>query len=273
MFGYVKPIMERLSEEEKNLFSSYYCGLCRAMGRKSRFTLSYDCAFLALILSKGEDGGSCAIRCKGNPFRKKQAAQTPVLSYCADVGTILSYHKVLDDIADEGGLRKRAAKWILKSDYKKAAKRSPKAAACIQKYTAELNRLEKERCPVSDMAADTTAKMMGELAGEEGSVLYRLFYHIGRWLYLMDAMEDYEADAERGGYNVLRLEWNSKEEAIGAMEFALWHALSVVEGCLQAIELTKTARGVAENVLYKAMSARTHLTLYGQEERKEVGSL
>ena len=84
---------------------------------------------------------------------------------------------------------------------------------------------------------------------------------------------DYDEDLERGGYNVLRLEWGSREAAVEAMEFALWHALSVVEEECGRLELTQTALGIVRNTLEKGMAARTHLALYGQEEKEEVGSL
>lgn len=273
MFGYVRPIPELLEEGEKELFSAYYCGVCREMGRRSRMTLTFDCAFLALMLSGGSEAGMETIRCRGNPFRKKRAIRTGSTRYCADLNTILSYYKILDDIADEGKTSRRLMGWLLRGDFRRAAARQPQAALAVERSIAALQRLEEESCPVSDMAADTTASMMAALAGEPDTPLYRLFYHVGRWLYLLDALMDYDEDLERGGYNVLRLEWGSREAAVEAMEFALWHALSVVEEECGRLELTQTALGIVRNTLEKGMAARTHLALYGQEEKEEVGSL
>lgn len=273
MFGYVRPIPELLEEGEKELFSAYYCGICREMGRRSRMTLTFDCAFLALMLSGGSEAGMETIRCRGNPFRKKRAIRTEITRYCADINTILSYYKVLDDIADEGKTSRKLMEWLLRRDFRRAAARQPRAARAVERSITSLQRLEEENCPVSDMAADTTASMMAALAGEPGTSLNRLFYHVGRWLYLLDALEDYDEDQTRGGYNVLRLEWGSREAAVEAMEFALWHALSVVDEEYSRVDLTPTALGVARNTLEKGMAARTHLALYGQEEKEEVGSL
>ena len=41
MFGYVRPSLGRLTEEEKVRFQAAYCGLCRTMGRR--------CGYLALM--------------------------------------------------------------------------------------------------------------------------------------------------------------------------------------------------------------------------------
>ncbi|HHY39865.1 MAG TPA: hypothetical protein GX502_01290, partial [Syntrophaceticus sp.] len=50
MFGYVVANMEKLTDEEKQHYRSFYCGLCRTLGNRhgriSRITLNYDMAFL-----------------------------------------------------------------------------------------------------------------------------------------------------------------------------------------------------------------------------------
>ena len=44
MFGYVRPSLSRLSEEDKRRFHAVYCGLCRALearcGPAARFMLN-----------------------------------------------------------------------------------------------------------------------------------------------------------------------------------------------------------------------------------------
>ena len=54
MFGYVRPALTQLSQEEKDLYQSAYCGLCHEMGKRhgfwTRFTLNYDLTLLAILL-------------------------------------------------------------------------------------------------------------------------------------------------------------------------------------------------------------------------------
>ena len=54
MFGFVTASLEELSEEQKNRYQAVYCGICRAIrssdGQLCRLALSYDMAFLALLL-------------------------------------------------------------------------------------------------------------------------------------------------------------------------------------------------------------------------------
>ena len=55
MFGYVMANQDGLSAEAKERYHAAYCGLCHALGKrhgqKSRLTLTYDLAFLAVFLS------------------------------------------------------------------------------------------------------------------------------------------------------------------------------------------------------------------------------
>ena len=62
MFGYVRPSLGRLTEEEKVRFQAAYCGLCRTMGRRcgavSRVFLDDDLSVLAVRVSEGAAGGA-----------------------------------------------------------------------------------------------------------------------------------------------------------------------------------------------------------------------
>ena len=53
MFGYVNVYKDELKIKDYNIYKAYYCGLCKALGRRhnqtSRLLLNYDFAFLALL--------------------------------------------------------------------------------------------------------------------------------------------------------------------------------------------------------------------------------
>lgn len=55
MFGYININQKILSEENKNLYQSYYCGLCRRLksncGTKGQMLLAYDMTFLVVLLT------------------------------------------------------------------------------------------------------------------------------------------------------------------------------------------------------------------------------
>lgn len=54
MFGYVRPVMDKLGQEEQERFQEAYCGLCYELGRQygvlARCMLNYDFTFLAILL-------------------------------------------------------------------------------------------------------------------------------------------------------------------------------------------------------------------------------
>ena len=51
MFGYVRPALDRLTQDQRDDYQSAYCGLCHALSRRhgwlARLTLQYDFTFLA----------------------------------------------------------------------------------------------------------------------------------------------------------------------------------------------------------------------------------
>ena len=125
MFGLVRPLECELKVREQTVYRAYYCGVCRAIGRRcgqcARLTLQYDCAFLALYLSAFSETlpplqpAVCAL----HPLRGKRpsAPEHPAVAFAADVNVLLGYHKLQDDGRDErraarsGRRRHCAAPW------------------------------------------------------------------------------------------------------------------------------------------------------------------
>ena len=102
MFGYVRPAMNLLSQEDKDRYQGVYCGLCHAMGRRyglaARFTLNYDFAFLAILLADSADKTECR-RCPAHPFRKGRiCACGRGVNAAADASMILTWQKLRDDV-------------------------------------------------------------------------------------------------------------------------------------------------------------------------------
>jgi hypothetical protein len=60
VFGYVKAYKPELRVKEFEFYKAVYCSLCRDLGKKyglvSRFSLSYDFTFLALLQLSLDDG-------------------------------------------------------------------------------------------------------------------------------------------------------------------------------------------------------------------------
>ena len=216
MFGYVQPATEKLTAEEEQAYRALYCGLCHTLGRRygaaGRMILNYDFTFLAALLS----GPTAAEhrRCIASPLKGRQAAAGgPALDLAADVSVIFTYWKLRDGTADSRGLRRcgyQTAEHLLGRAYRRAADLHPGFAAAAQRELERLSALEAARCPTLDEPADTFAALLAAVAGEledpvRRRVLEQLLYHLGRWIYLVDALDDLREDAETGNYNPLLL--------------------------------------------------------------------
>ncbi len=216
MFGYVKPFTPNLRVKEYELYRSVYCGLCRSMkshtGNISRVTLSYDMTFFALVrmVLCETDFAICKRRCAVHPLKKRPMMEdNEALAYAAYVSALLSAHKVDDIIADDKGIKKLGACMI--SPYAGLMKRRSRKALyeiepVVSQAMQELQRLENEKCPIPDMPADIFGNMLGDLlamglSGGKQKIAHEMGLHTGRFVYLIDAVCDYEDDVKSGSYN------------------------------------------------------------------------
>lgn len=215
MFGYVRPLKCELRVREWEHFQSAYCGLCHTLahgyGWWARYLLNYDFTFLALALSVYEPfSGKEAKRCPASPHRKKACLnQNQALAAAADLTILLTWHKLRDSVLDESVWRSipaRAGMLFLSRAERRAAQRQAPIAQRVAEELSRLRAYERERPDSFDPPADTFAALLSALADvvpEEGGrrVLRLLFYHLGRWIYLLDACDDLAADARKGAYN------------------------------------------------------------------------
>ena len=140
----------------------------------------------------------------------------------ADMSVILTWWQIQDGIADHGlfqGLKYRAAALLLGRAYQKARRRQPDFDAGTQKRLTALAELEAERCPSLDRPADAFAVLLaGAAQGIADPVKRRvaeqLLYHLGRWVYLVDAADDLKEDLKTGSYNPLVLRFRVQDGAL-----------------------------------------------------------
>lgn len=219
MFGYVRPPQD-LPEEEYRRFGRAYCGLCHTLGKRygtaARFILNYDFTFLAILLSDREEGPVHHGRCAAHPVHGRDRLESsPALELAADESVILAYWQARDGVEDRDwlhGLKYRAVSSILELAYRKAAGARPAFDASTRRQLRDLAALEQEGCPSMDQAADTFAVLLRGAAQSVDDpvrrrVLEQIFYHLGRWVYLVDAADDLKADAASGNYNPVALRY------------------------------------------------------------------
>lgn len=224
MFGYIRPPLGKLPQEEQERFRQVYCGLCNTLGTRygltARFILNYDFTFLAVLLSDGKEDGEHCIRCLVHPLKKRRCRPVdPALELAADESVILAYWQLRDGVADHGfwkGLKYRLLSGLLHGAYQKAANVRPAFDASTREHLKKLSALESERSASMDQAADTFAALLSSAAWEVDDpvrrrVLEQMLYHLGRWVYLVDAADDLKKDAASGDYNPVALRFGLRD--------------------------------------------------------------
>ena len=211
MFGYVMASAGEFSKEEKLRYQSAYCGICRQIrqraGNAARLTLSYDMAFLALLLMSlyepEETSGSRA--CALHPVNPRPWTDKAFVRYGADMNVILAYYKALDDGADENSIPAKLLAKALREDARRIAEEYPRQSAAIRDCLEQLSRLEKENCPNPDEPAGCFGALMAELLVYREDMwapaLRQMGMALGRYIYLADAAVDYRKDRKKGRYN------------------------------------------------------------------------
>ena len=211
MFGIVTASVKELTPEQKARYNAVYCGICRRIriqsSQTARLGLRYDMAFLALLLMSlyepEEEQGARA--CMLHPVRPKPWVDNRFIRYAADMNVALVYYHFLDDWQDDG---KRSAKWLADRfgpHFPAIEARYPRQCAAIREGIRRLNELEQAGCPNPDAPAGAFGDLMAELFVVEEDLwspaLRRMGSSLGRFIYLLDAAEDYDRDKRRGKYN------------------------------------------------------------------------
>ena len=211
MFGYVMASVEELSQQRKARYQQAYCGVCRQIrcssSNSARMLLSYDMAFLALLLmSLYEPEEETGLRaCKLHPLKPRPWTDNEYIRYAADMNVALAYYKALDDLADE---KKVAAGYLakkLEADVARIREVYPRQCKAMEDCIARLSRLEAENCANPDEPAACFGQLMGEvLVYREdlwADTLRQMGMALGRYIYLADAAVDYAKDRKKDRYN------------------------------------------------------------------------
>ena len=223
MFGYVTASMGELTKQQQRRYSAVYCGICcriRAQsGQLARLGLSYDMAFLAVLLMSlyepSEQNGNN--RCLIHPITRRDWIDNEFVRYAADMNVALAYYNCLDDWQDDG---KRSAKWLAEA-YEKhlpdIETRWPRQCRVIRDSLENLSAFEKGNCSNPDEPAGAFGELMGELLAVKedlwSQTLRKMGNALGRFIYLLDAELDYDKDRHQGKYNPFLAKGEDKDWA------------------------------------------------------------
>jgi len=296
MLGYVKIDKGELKVREYEIYMGYYCGICKSIGKRygqlPRMSLSYDAAFLAVMLASidGSMDEPHQEHCIAHPVgRKKTVIENKAIDYAGDVMLILAWYKLIDDAMDEGRLYAKGTMLLFKHIYKKLEAAYAELCSRIKMNLASLSSLEKEKCDSLDMVAESFSKIMESIFTCGVKTVYgddcdtgamsSIGYHMGKWIYLIDAVDDIEENLDSGAYNPLlyRFQYEGKNETTEQfrrriepdLRFNLYHYLAVISNCLDSIDIKKN-QGIIENVIYFGLNRKTEEIITRTDPEKQI---
>ena len=211
MFGYVTANIGELTKEQRSRYGAVYCGICRAIrsqsGQLARLGLSYDMAFLALLLMSLYEPEETSGRntCVVHPFTRREWVDNPYVRYAADMNVALAYYNCLDDWQDDGKHSARLLANSLAGRLPAIEERYPRQCAAIRECMESLSQLEQENCANPDVPAGCFGRLMSQLLTYRDDLwaedLQQTGFYLGRFIYLLDAAVDYRKDLKKGKYN------------------------------------------------------------------------
>jgi len=227
LFGYVTPLKAEMKVKDFARFKCYYCGLCchikKEFGNIPRMSLNYDMTFLGLLLDalNPEELEVSSYRCSLHPTEKKIViANNKALSYAAAMNISLFYYKLLDDVNDDKSFKSKFFSIVLSPYKRKFGDSIVKINNDIKQCLNNLSILEDNKTFNSiDEICDPFSNLVGIIlrdypfelindSPELRNTLYNLGYSIGKWIYLIDALDDLKADMEKGKFNPINFLYN-----------------------------------------------------------------
>ena len=276
MFGYITICKDELKIKEYNRYRAYYCGVCKTIGKSynqlMRLGLSYDLTFLALLMDSmaSEKCDIVTGRCLKHIGSKRLFVQNcKALKFCADLNVLLTGYKLIDDIKDGFSPKALLLSAVYALPVRKAKKRQPYLAGRIKMHLDALSAVEKSETDNIDEAAHHFAQLLQDIfAGNDE--LRRLGYNLGRYIYIIDALDDYKKDLKSGNYNPLVQKFG--EDIDAATEYAeqsLMFTLSQAAAEYEKLEILNN-KVILDNIIYLGLKQRVYAVLKGSKNEKSL---
>lgn len=279
MFGYIKPNIPELKVKDHELYKATYCGLCKTMGKCtgcfSKMTLSYDFAFLALIRMVADNArGEVKLRrCLAHPLKKQPMLEVnDTLKFSARASVILTRLKLKDNVSDSHGFARLGAK--IASCVSIFLKKTPKDLLPLQEQINscinELTDLEKKECDSIDEVASTFGRLLGICAsynyeGATKVIMNEIGFHLGKWIYVIDAIDDLPHDIKKKSYNPLKQNgiMELDEEKKNSLYSATMLELNQMARAVELLDFTqhRDIEAIIKNIVYDGLVNETSKAL------------
>lgn len=288
MFGYLRPDKPEMKVREYETYKSAYCGLCRYLGKDygiiARLTLSYDCTLLAMLMMslKNESIDFVRKNCTVNPLKKCSYCLSSGESYhfAGAVSVIMTYYKFEDIILDSGFFKRFAArllKLLFHRSHKKAVCSYPKIEEITKTMITEQIKIENDKNAGIDPSAEPTATAISRLCvlmgnnDDERIILKEFGYYLGRWIYLIDAADDYFDDKKNKAFNPFVNKFKENDNAdnrdiINYCNATLNHSASMALAAFNLLDL-RLHKPILENIMNLGLASVQRQRLFTDKKK------
>ena len=229
--------------------------------------------FVALLLSGLYEPGTKkgTTHCILHPVHKETVRKNRFTEYAADMNIILTYYKCVDDWKDDRDLMKLAYAKALQGKNRRLSDEYDKKVHRIVQLLEQLSDLEKKDEKDIDQVSGIFGKIMAEIFVYQEDVwadtLRKMGFYFGKFIYILDAYDDVEADLKNGNYNPF-----SKRFKIKGFEDEVQQLLIMMlaEACREFEKLPILMYGdILRNILYSGVWVRFEAITRKRREEQE----
>ena len=291
MFGYVTPCKMELKIKDYEIFKAYYCGVCKSIksnyGNIPRISLNYDMTFLAILIDAllDEPLELNPERCPVHPIKKRlYVRNNSSVDYASKLNITLTHYKFLDDLNDEKAFKYN----ILYSISNLYIKKNPlylkdvenQIKASLEKLSnQEKDLIENNIDSISDTFADLTGILLTSYNFKDKSFiedLYWLGYNLGKWIYLIDAIDDLKDDMKNNKFNPINHCFNENNLEFlefyslikDRVEFILIYCASQCLDIFYKLPIKKN-KDLIENILKYGLMEKMDKVFYPEKYNKD----
>lgn len=277
MFGYLDIEKGTLNDGQRGLWQTFMCGLCfstkKLYGNYPRMFITNDVNFFNVLFHSvlNYDVQIDNKRCFSHPVKKRSVLRVSELTdRLATANVLLTYWNIYDDVLDDNSAKKKAALKLFKSSYVAARKQFADLDEILSRRYAELQSLEKSDCTSVDRVAHSFAALSQDfcrtvLKENSNEYIETLCYNVGKWIYLIDALDDVQKDLKKHDYNVFVKSYNItnvKEltNYVDEIEFEMYSVLNRIAQAYNDLNLTKYTC-ILDNALFESIRNKTRDTI------------
>ena len=277
MFGYIQIFQNEMKIKHMKLYRNFYCALCTELGKEFglfyRLFNSYDATFFTILFDAIiPQKQMYFIKC---PFRFKKNC-IYISNISVKYGSLINYYWIINKINDDYNDNKHFIYKLRKIIFYKSSK-NKRALKKYKEFFEELDinlnkfiEFEKD----SNMTFDDLTNMMVELFAKaftmfinfsKAEININLFcelgFNLGKWIYIMDAYDDYLEDIKHGNFNpIYKLSdyeqiKNDKSKIKNKMNMIGTIIINKIYKCFLRLELTKNDQYfIIENIILYGMN-------------------